>query len=158
MADSNVTCMGGWQSDIIHTCEVVALARPTRGGTHLPGDCLAGPWLLRGRTRIVLRRRFRAPETIFSRSHHGWPWPPFGVEVQRHVIRFYRRQLIIPRVIVSVPLRAQVPLSSTRRAAVSARRTFAYPTAMTTPRGKSKNVAQARLLGILMLKTLCQSQ
>lgn len=64
MADSNVTCMGGWQSDIIHTCEVVALARPTRGGTHLPGDCLAGPWLLRGRTRIVLRRRFRAPETI----------------------------------------------------------------------------------------------
>ena len=157
MADSNVTCMGGWQSDIIHTCEVVALARPTRGGTHLPGDCLAGPWLLRGRTRIVSaddsgpRRRFLPKPSRLAMA-------PFRIEVQRHVIRFYRRQLIIPRVIVSVPLRAQVPLSSTRRAAVSARRTFAYPTAMTTPRGKSKNVAQARLLGILMLKTLCQSQ
>ena len=117
-----------------------------------------------GTLAIAWSHTHRTPQTIqgpgddFSRSHHGWPWPPFGVEVQRHVIRFYRRQLIIPRVIVSVPLRAQVPLSSTRRAAVSARRTFAYPTAMTTPRGKSKNVAQARLLGILMLKTLCQSQ
>ena len=54
-----------------------------------------------GTLAIAWSHTHRTPQTIqgpgddFSRSHHGWPWPPFGVEVQRHVIRFYRRQLII---------------------------------------------------------------